>query len=140
MYTFARLLSTDFVLLYIFFWDRSKFCLPSKNTLRFKGLKKITSLIWHFFQTAISLLAYVVTFSGQLYFWRSYLFSLFLTVQLLSFTDETLTCSYLFSLFNFHYSLLKFHHSLKLNINLNLIFMQKLLVKKLAESLLLFQE
>ena len=39
-------------------------------------LNVITSLIWDFFQIAISLLAYVATFSGQRYVWRSYLFTL----------------------------------------------------------------
>ena len=40
-------------------------------------LNVIASLIWvSFFQIAISLLAYVATFSGQLYFGRSYFFTL----------------------------------------------------------------
>ena len=37
----------------------------------------MTSLIWiFFFQMAISLFAYVATFTGQLYFWRGYSFAL----------------------------------------------------------------
>ena len=40
-------------------------------------LNVITSLIWDFFRMAISLLAYVATFSGQLYFRRNYFFTLF---------------------------------------------------------------
>ena len=52
------------------------------NTYKGEGtswgkLNVIASLIWvSFFQIAISLLAYVATFSGQLYFGRSY-FTLF---------------------------------------------------------------
>ena len=53
------------------------------NTYKGEGtswgkLNVIASLIWvSFFQIAISLLAYVATFSGQLYFGRSYFFTLF---------------------------------------------------------------
>ena len=63
-------------------WYRSLvFCL---NTYHGKGVSRgkylllniITSLIWNFFQMAISILAYSVTFSGQLYFWRNYFFIL----------------------------------------------------------------
>ena len=36
----------------------------------------MTSLIWDFFQRAIFPVAYVATFSGQLYFWRNYFFTL----------------------------------------------------------------
>ena len=63
-------------------WYRSLvFCL---NTYHGKGVSRgkylllniITSLIWNFFQMAISILAYSVTFSGQLYFWRNYFFTL----------------------------------------------------------------
>ena len=53
------------------------------NTYKGEGtswgkLNVIASLIWvSFFQIAISPLAYVATFSGQLYFGRSYFFTLF---------------------------------------------------------------
>ena len=53
------------------------------NTYKSEGtswgkLNVIASLIWvSFFQIAISLLAYVATFSEQLYFGRSYFFTLF---------------------------------------------------------------
>ena len=51
-------------------------------------LNIITSLIWDIFQIAISLLAYVATFSG-LYFWRSYFFTLFQS----NYFDTTVTFS-----------------------------------------------
>ena len=53
------------------------------NTYKGEGtswgkLNVIASLIWvSFFQIAISLLAYVATFSGQLYFGKSYFLTLF---------------------------------------------------------------
>ena len=55
----------------------------SMNTYKSEGtswvkLNVTASLIWvSFFQIAISLLAYVATFSGQLYFGKSYFFPLF---------------------------------------------------------------
>ena len=53
-------------------------------------LNVIASLIWvSFFQIAISLLAYVATFSGQLYFGRSYFFTLFQS----NYFDTTVTFS-----------------------------------------------
>ena len=49
------------------------------NTYKGEGkLNVIASLIWvSFFQKAISPLVHVATFSGQLYFGRSYFFTLF---------------------------------------------------------------
>ena len=49
-------------------------CLSSWGNLQGKQFKLnvITSLIWDFFQMAISFFAYVATFSGQLHFWRNY--------------------------------------------------------------------
>ena len=65
------------------------------NTYKGEGtswgkLNVIASLIWvSFFQIAISLLAYVATFSGQLYFGRSYFFTLFQS----NYFDTTVTVS-----------------------------------------------
>ena len=65
------------------------------NTYKGEGtswgkLNVIASLIWvSFFQIAISLLAYVATFSGQLYFGRSYFFTLFQS----NYFDTTVTFS-----------------------------------------------
>ena len=53
-------------------------------------LNAITSLIWFpFFQIAISLFAYITTFSGQLYFGKSYFFTLFQS----NYFDTTVTFS-----------------------------------------------
>ena len=53
-------------------------------------LNKIASLVWvSSFQIANSLLAYVATFSGQLYFGRSYFFTLFQS----NYFDTTVTFS-----------------------------------------------
>ena len=65
------------------------------NTYKSEGtswvkLNVTASLIWvSFFQIAISLLAYVATFSGQLYFGRSYFFTLFQS----NYFDTTVTFS-----------------------------------------------
>ena len=65
------------------------------NTYKGEGtswgkLNVIASLIWvSFFQIAISPLAYVATFSGQLYFGRSYFFTLFQS----NYFDTTVTFS-----------------------------------------------
>ena len=72
-------------------------------------LNIIASLICFFFQIAISLLPRVATFSGQLYFWRSYFFTFFLHRSDFSGISVTFLKQLLFSLF-LEQSLLRSSH------------------------------